>query len=249
MTDGHTPEEGHASTSGLPEDEARVRHLLAAAAAPAPAMPADVTVRLEETLRALAAERAQSPGPAGQEPVSLAERRTARGWPRLLVAAAAFSVLGLGVAQVVLDQGQLGQGDSMTSAESGGASGDAADEAPAAQGEDTGARDEDDRTARKESGGVTDLAQPPELAVDSLTVDVQRVADFLVDGADSPEQLAGDGCAQPITHPGDRLVQVRLDGEPAVLVLRSPVDDTMEADVFLCSDPGTAAASTSVQAR
>jgi hypothetical protein len=53
----------------------------------------------------------------------------------------------------------------------------------------------------------------------------------------------------PTTGPGERLVAVRLDGRPAVLVLSAPVDGSRTARVYGCTRPGAPVASATVPAR
>lgn len=246
------------------DEQEQVRRLLAAAAGPDPEheqMPDDVAGRLDDVLAGLVSERADAPVTATEEGVAedpvpedevtgvteLASRRRRR-WPQLLLAAAAVSVIALGVG---IDDLTGGQGDSSTSAEApsmatqddaGGGAGAAPERLEARSSEDAGA-DRDLLTPLPEA--ASDL---PRLRTGSLRADVQRVADFSLTAAQS-EGLRRSGCVRPDTGAGDEWIPVRLDGESAVLVLRAPAGGRRTAEVFTCDDGDTPAASTTIEAR
>ena len=187
----------------------------------------------------------------------LASRRRRR-WPRLLVAAAAVSVIGLGVG-TVLDEGQLSvQSDRATSgaAQGGAVQGGAAEGGSGASADKPGSPlDSAEKTApetQREGGdslALADGSRPPRLRTGSLTQDVQRVADSSVPVPASGLRGGWRSCEQPRTASGDEWIPVRLDGEPAVLVLRAPAGGRRTADVFTCDDARTPAASATVDAR
>jgi hypothetical protein len=215
-----------------PDDEA-VRRLLASAGEPSPAMPPDVVARLDDVLAGLVAER-----DASGDVVPLAPRR-ARRWPRYLVAAAAVSVLGVGIGSVV----QPGGGDSGSSAGSAADSSEGDLEAASPEAGPPGAQAEKD-------GRVTalDVGSPVLLRSDSLRADAQAAVDRAVEAEEGRLTWSG-ACVQPAAAAGDQWLAASLDGEPAVLVLRAPESGLRTADVFTCDDPTTPAATTTVQAR
>lgn len=245
------------------DEQEQVRRLLAAAAGPDPEreqMPEDVAGRLDDVLAGLVSERADAPvtvteeggaeEPVPQDEVTVTElaSRRRRRWPQLLLAAAAVSVIALGVG---IDDLTGGQGGSSTSAEapsavskdaSGGA-GTAPERLEARSSEDAGA-DRDLVTPLPEA--ASDL---PRLRTGSLRADVQRVADFSLTAARSEGLLRSGGCVLPDTQADDEWLPVRLDGESAVLVLRAPAGGRRTAEVFTCDDVDTPAASTTIEAR
>ena len=182
----------------------------------------------------------------------LASRRRRR-WPRLLVAAAAVSVIGLGVG-TVLEEGQFSSQSER--ATSGAAQDGAAEGGSGASADKPGSPlDSAEKTApetqreRGDSVTLADGSRPPRLRTGSLTQDVQRVADSSVPVPVNGVQGGWRSCEQPRTASGDEWIAVRLDGEPAVLVLRAPAGGRRTADVFTCDDARTPAASTTVDAR
>ena len=246
------------------DEQEQVRRLLAAAAGPDPEreqMPEDVAGRLDDVLAGLVSERADAPVTVteeggAEEPVpedevtgvtELASRRRRR-WPQLLLAAAAVSVIALGVG---IDDLTGGQGDSSTSAEApsvvskddaGGGAEAAPERLDARSPEDAGA-DRDLVTPLPEA--ASDL---PRLRTGSLRADVQRVADFSLKAA-LAEGLRRSECVRPDTEAGDEWIPVRLDGESALLVLRAPAGGRRTAEVFTCDDVDKPAASTTIEAR
>jgi hypothetical protein len=169
--------------------------------------------------------------------------------PQLLLAAAAVSVIALGIG---IDDLTGSQGDSSTSAEApsvtskedaGGGAGAAPERLEAGSSEDAGA-DRDLVTPLPEA--ASDL---PRLRTGSLRADVQRVADFSLTAARSGGLMRSGGCVLPDTEAGDEWLPVRLDGESAVLVLRAPAGGRRTAEVFTCDNRDTPAASTTIEAR
>lgn len=216
-----TPEE----TGVSPETERQVRALLAESAGTAPTPP-DVAARLDDALAGLVAERERPHADGAVVGATELGSRRARSWPRLLVAAAAVSVLGLGIGNL----------DDLT----GAGAGDAASTESAAG----GAAEE-----RVQADPYPSLATAPRLSTSSATLDVQRIEDFAlaVPVGDAPEAWARM-CVQPAAGPGDEWLPVRLDGEPGVLVLRAPVGGRRTAEIFTCEDAESPALSTEVLA-
>jgi hypothetical protein len=216
------------------QDEELVRRTLGASG-PDPAMPDDVTRRLDDVLAGLVAERSAAPA-AGRAGAPARER--ARRWPGVLVAAAVLSVVALGV-------GTLLRGGTGSGADSMGAA-----DAPA------GAMAE--KAAPDSSAQDSTTSRLPRLHRDSLQADVER---FLAVRALRARLQPGGGqaalqgptarawCVTPVTTKDDRLVAVRLDRERATLVLRKPRDGVRAAAVYLCGEPGEPAASTTVRTR
>lgn len=230
--------------------ERDVSRLLAAAGRPAPPIPDDVAARLDARLAALTAaggtdqsRRAAadtSGGPAASGPQRPARRR----WPQLLVAAAAVSVLGLGLGNVL--------GGSMSGESSQSTAGSAAEDggAPEAATEDRGAdsRAPGASTLRQESAGSARNG-PVRLRTRSLAADAQLVEDFELAIPAGPDARRQDACVPPPTTAGTAWLPVLLDSEPALLVLGVPRDGTRLAEVYTCADPGSPAATTTVLVR
>jgi hypothetical protein len=251
----------------------QVRRLLAAAGSSPPETPEDVADRLDEVLAGLVAERTGSSEPEATDPpahdaadgepatvVPLETRR--RRWPQLLVAAAAASVVALGVGNLALDSRQ-GADDAVTaeagSAQDGagspmlsdGVDGDGADhdETPRATAQDSQVLPEVLRSRRSDelaAGALSD--RQVRLRTGSLPRDVQLVEDLSLAG---PASGGGweTACVRPAAGDGDEWVTVRLDGEEAVLVLRAPAGGRRTAEVFACDDARTPVASVTVRAR
>jgi hypothetical protein len=232
-------------------EQAEVSRLLAAASGPRPTepMPPEVATRLDDVLAGLVAERAS--GPAGV--TDLAHRRRRR-WPALLAAAAAVSVLGLGVGNV-LDLGGAEMeavtaegGSAPETLESADGAGAADAEAPAAT-TDRKAAEDSAEAPQPLDGSVAGLADLPRLRRDSLTVDVQRIEDFGLEGNSRTQSAQRRACVQLELSNGDDWVSVRLDGAPAVLVLRAPDGGRRTAEVYVCDDGHPPVAETTVEAR
>jgi hypothetical protein len=261
----------------------QVRRLLAAAGAPPPETPEDVASRLDEVLAGLVAERdgvaatasgvepdtTESADPpddvAVDEPATVVALETRRRrWPRVLVAAAAVSVVALGVGNLALD-GELGGADQAATAEGGSAQDEAGTPllsdgmGGAAADQDEVPRDAEEsveqaapealRSRKNEERVATDLsARPVRLRTDSLPRDVQLVEDLALAGPASGEAWRS-ACVRPAVDRGDEWVSARLDGAPAVLVLRAPAGGRRTGDVFACDDAGAPVASVTVRAR
>jgi hypothetical protein len=218
-----------------------VRRLLAAAGSQPPPIPRQVADRLDEVLDRLVTDRTRHVtlpsdlddhlgGPVlptevvgGMEP---ATRR--RHWPQVLAAAAAVSVLGLGVT-TLLDQDS--GGDSAMSTDAAGSA------AELAEGDET----VDQLTPRLSS---------PALRVQTASqlTDVQRIEDLALARPADGDHGLGRACVSPRISAGDEWTRIRLDGAPAVLVLRAPVDGQRTADVFSCNDEREPVLSTTVTA-
>lgn len=246
------PDEATPPTPADDAEQAEVSRLLAAVSRPRSAepMPPEVATRLDDVLAGLVAERASTP--AGV--TDLASRRRRR-WPALLAAAAAVSVVGLGVGNV-LDRGGADMeavtaegGSAPETLESADGAGAAADEEPPVATTDREAVEDSAQAPQPLDGTVAGLADLPRLRRDSLTVDVQRIEDFGLDGNSRTQSARRRACVQPELSDGDDWVSVRLDGDPAVLVLRAPDDGRRTAEVFGCDDSHTPVAETTVEAR
>lgn len=207
-----------------------VRRVLAAAASdPADHLPDEVASHLDDVLSRLETERS----PEQAEATRLDSRR--RRWPQVLVAAAAVSVLGLGI-------GNLVSGPDAEQATTAGVA------------EDGSAQDGGDPEvggAPSDTSGLAREAAPPaRLRSSSLEADLQRIAEFsLARSVEASGDTWEGACVQPAADPGDAWLPVRLDGEPAVLVLRAPVGDRRTADVFTCDDDTTPVVSATVATR
>lgn len=235
-------------------DQETVSRLLAAAGGPTE-VPDHVAARLDDVLADLVREREADPAvEADPAPVvELASRR--RRWPRLLVAAAAVSVLGLGAGELLGGPGDTGRtvatSDSTAeSADSAGSAGGPAAGPPSpevASGEPLAAESPADAEAAR------DTASPggaPQLHRDSLTADIERIAAFTALGALRDERARVDGaCVRPRLAGGDDVLEVRLDGEPALLVMGAPEGGRRTAAVYTCDDGDTPAVETTVRAR
>jgi hypothetical protein len=245
--DGGRERPGTPEDSSTPDEEAEVSRLLAATFPrdADDAVPADVAARLDDVLAGLVAERAEHPASAAGDaaPVSELTERRRRRWPALLVAAAAVSVVGLGVGNVL--GGSSGQMESAVTADSGGhADSEAVEPGDAAAPGTLSERQAPQDTADK----VTASADVPRLRSDSLAVDVQQAADFALTAERSRVLTLRGSCVQPGVGEGDEWLAVRLDGERAVLVLRAADQGRRTAEVFVCDGDDVADASTSVEA-
>lgn len=208
-----------------PEEEARVRRLLADARHDEP-MPPEVVARLDRVLAGLA-DDAAAPA-AAVTPLPARRRRAAR----LLVAAAAVVAVGIGLGQVI----DLG---GTTADQEAGAP--AADSEPAPQ---DGAQEE---AAPEPDGlptGSDSLAPQADAPVVRIRPDAfARGAQMARDNRtmlDRSELTGGAVSAYGGCRPGawgeGTFVPVRYGRAPAVLVLRRSAGDTQVADLFLCGD-------------
>lgn len=240
--------------------QADVARLLAAAGGPVE-VPADVAARLDDVLADLVQERGLGagsaddvdPGPGAPAPVTeLASRR--RRWPRLLVAAAAVSVLGLGAGELLGDESQAER--SVATADSTASSTPEVAPAPSTAGSPLpgaplAARSDapaDAEAARDEAATAPHVV--PRLRRESLTADLERVAAFAALGTVEDQRARADtACVRPRLASGDQVLVVRLDGAPAVLVMRAPEGGRRTAVVFTCDDAETPAVETRIDAR
>ena len=242
-----TPEELDPARS----DEA-VRRLLAAAAEPL-TMPPEVAARLDDVLAGLDADRATSKSAADAAPVidiapiiDMAKRRTSR-WPKVLVAAAVVSVVGLGLGNVLNQSGSTMSADSAGSADSGARG--AAETAPSPEGSQGPEKATDEQGEQVDGFSSFAGGRPPRLRSSSVTVDAQRIADRSLPTA--PADLvtrASKDCRLPATSKGDVRIAVRLDREPATLVFRAKEDGRRLAEVFSCGDAESPVLTTTVDA-
>ena len=225
-----------------PEQEERVRRALAALGREgpdgSPPMPPEVAARLDGVLTELTASRT--------EPDELAARRRRR-WPHVLVAAAAAAIVVGGLAGLLRGTTTNGSSDSASSAR-----------APAAS------------AARPAGGSSASPATPtpapsfaegalavPELHTATIDRDIRRVAQTPAAvaprhqpmRAQAPRSPAVGGCAVPEARPGDQLVAVRLDGQPAVLLISPVKGGSRTARVYACASPGHPVATTTVPAQ
>jgi hypothetical protein len=223
-----------------PEEEQRVRRLLAASASEPTPLPDDVAARLDTVLADLSVERAaEGVTILAHDPIHDPRhdpRQVRRRWPSVLVAAAAVAVVALGVGTIVRSTG--GQGaDSQASG-----SGPAAAKAIAP---DAGASPQTPSRSAGSSGAV------PRLHTRSLREDVRRLAEQstgvagdLAGPASRPQQRTPPSCAIPPATQGERVFGVRLDGKPATLVLHPAVRGARSADVYPCADASVPVATT-----
>lgn len=197
--------------------EDQVRRLLADARHEEP-VPADVAARLDGVLADLRAESRRTP--VADDLAARRRRRTAR---NLLVAAAAVVVAGVGISQVDL-----------------GSSGDDSAGSTSADAPESSA-------LRSDAGAQNELAAPHPRPLVLRSEDFDRQVRRLRPGAtldplpesltdSSAGDLAGaDWCDDPAWGGGERL-PVRYDGMRGVLVLRTPVDGSRVADLYLCGE-------------
>lgn len=210
-----------------PEEEARVRRLLADARHDEP-MPPDVVARLDDVLADLV-EADRTPG-ATVTPLATRRRRAAQ----MLVAAAAVVAVGIGLGQVV----DLGGG----SADEAGA--------PAADSE-VAREDASPEEAAPRSGGsstgsdsLAPQADTPVVRIrpDAFAAGARMAQGYSSQALDSRRELSGapaagfSGCRSAGWGEGSFL-PVRYGRAPAVLVLRRAAGDTQVADLFLCGEP------------
>lgn len=238
-----------------PEQEEEVRRALTAAARAEDAagdrsMPPEVATRLDDVLAELVGDRTARAtrvpaAPAGADTVvDEVGARRARRWPTVLVAAAAVAVIAA-TGGVVATRG-LGGGGAGSSATSDSAA-SAGGQAPEAD------------KAVPSPGGSQALAALPEprLRTASLAADVQRAADATSTSGQAPRgaydaqrrEPGHASCRRPDVPRGADVVDVRLDGKPATLVLDPPSGGRREARVYSCADVSAPVATTTVVQR
>jgi hypothetical protein len=236
MTD-HPDEPDEQLDPASPEDEARIRALLAGARATGP-VPADVAARLDGVLADLSAGRVTvDPVPADNVvPITRTRRHRI---VTVLGVAAAIGVFGLGVGAVL--NSEPGENDAASTdsavADRGGDAGmnEEAEAAPTESGNELGPGDEpgaeDDKVVLREHAFV--------VRPEHLTQDLARIqsalpapgaADYSRGMVHAPK---GFGCR--LTTP-DRgiLIGVEYDGAPAFVRFLEPMGDSQVVEVLQC---------------
>ncbi len=210
-------------------DEARIRALLADARLDEP-MPDAVVARLDRVLAGLAEEAPESPVPATV--VSLTERRHRAA--RMLVAAAAVVVAGVGIGQVVGNSG--GSPDSL-SAGRAGAGGDSPLAPEAERSFSGGSSGGSGPASSPQSDSLDSEARafrlrPRHFARDSRGVQARAMK--LADSAELSATRSPVAQCQAGSWGAGRYVPVEYGRAPGYLVLRRPGGDSQVADLFLC---------------
>jgi hypothetical protein len=216
-----------------PEQEARVARLLADARAEEP-MPAEVAARLDKVLAGLEGESVapERPAPA----VDLAARRRHR-VRTLLVAAAAVVVVGVGIGQLTGTQDGADSGGAGTAAREPE---DRDDSALKGEDQAAGAAPESAQAPTPEE--LESLGTPARITTASFPKAVRRLQDRpglrsnAADGYRSDRDLSADSdfrCAPTEFGPG-KLIAVRYNGSPAVLVYQPPAGDTQVVNLVQC---------------
>ena len=254
-TDEHGPDGTGSEPDLTPEQEQEVRRLLVDARELEP-MPDSVAARLDRVLAELSASpaahtgdhpadhRASAPAdhpvdlparPAASDPTAevtslVAVRRQRAG--RLLLAAAAVVVVGIGLGQVLDVGGSAGSGDSAL---------------PAAESQaDAGAAQDRSLTAPEAAGSEVAaptfvLAKPVRVDPERFSADVERarrLAEGTAKGQEGRGPTGGDGSfaaeCSAADWGGGTFVPVRYAGDAGVLVFRAPEGDSQVVDLFQC---------------
>ncbi|WP_395658076.1 hypothetical protein [Nocardioides sp.] len=209
-------------------DDEQVRRLLADARHTDP-MPSDVAGRMDRVLADLRADR---PVPAPVADLAAARRR--RRVRTLLAAAAVVVVAGVGIDQLRglgtgADDGAGSSSADSASSQEGSAGGDSAPLAgQSPQDFSEAVRLDPDRFAQQVRGLRADASL--RTTEDGAEADGQR---------NDGDSLAAQPQAQGCTAPGrGRVVAVRYDGSPGLLVYRPVRGDTQVVDLYLCGRPG-----------
>lgn len=235
MTD--EPDEQLAPLS--PEDEARLRGLLADARETGP-MPADVTARLDQVITGLATARdLPEPHPAtGSEavvPLVRTRRHRVVAW---VGAAAAVAVFGLGVGAVI-NQDQ-GDGDAGTAADSAPVERGAAED-DLQDGPGIAPTADETEAAEGEQIWIKRVDRGPAYVVRSahLTRDLDRIRAARVDpvaaGYDMTTIFGPRSFSCPSADWGRGiLVAARYDGAPAYVAFREPMGESQVVEVLQC---------------
>lgn len=230
-----------------PEQQEAVRRLLAEARHTDP-VPSDVADRLDRVLAQLATTEGPrvdttSPGPV----VDLAARRRRTRATQLLAAAAAVVVLGVGIGQVVDDDGGSGDVDAASTA-------DPVDRAPAGSAAEVAPSDDNDDNDNDGGGAVAPT--PSEVAPDddrpTAVVPLIDSADFTatVLGLREADAVTSTSAVTPLTAADltsdamfvcpatvlgeGRLVPVSYAGRPSVLAYRAPTGATQTVELLQC---------------
>lgn len=229
--------------SPTPEEEARLRRLLAESRADEP-MPDHVAQRLDDTLAELGQERAH--GAADVVPLDLRRRR--RTVTGLLAAAAVVVVAGVGVTEV------LRNGDDEGVQSSAGQAASPPDRSALEEGAaaDDGASSPDEALedrAAADSGGVERKDAPlevhdgpwqaPRIGEQRLKRDALRVRRALPPGAMNRYDEAvlwapNEFTCEPVNWGTGVFVGVRYAGSNAVLALREPSKQNQVVEVLQC---------------
>lgn len=238
-----------------PEQEEQVRRALAAAAraedAETPAtMPPAVAARLDGVLAELVQSRsttqAASPAP-GPGPDQLAAHR-ARRRLNVLVAAAALAVIAAAGGAVVTG----GLGGAGGSSDGGGSA--SSDSRASGLADDRVSQPEAAAPTARSGRSAVPVLGVPRLRTSTLAADVRRVvlSGAVTDQSQDARKLAvrpdGSACDRPSVPRGADVVDVRLDGEPATLVVDRATGGTREARVYSCEDATAPMTSTTVPA-
>ncbi len=202
----------------------------------------------------------------------LAARRRRRRLATGLVAAASVAVIGIGLGTVAELTGSgndaLTSGSAVSDDAGAGAAAESPEVRPEMAPEMAPESAPGDATGESDGGAAPEgprFLSTPRQDVSSATLerDVTRVAgraeprtaregvagDRILTEADPRGRAALRPCAVPSAGPGDLLAPVRLDGDPATLVLRSATDGTQVARIYACGDADSLLASTTVPGR
>lgn len=228
-------------------EQQTVRRLLAAAGRTTEPLPGEVGARLDDLLSGLVAERDQ-PGDAAPVPYADLGARRRRRWAQVLVAAAAVSVVAVGVGNLSTSRsGSESTGGAAVTATEDNADTARGGGAEAAPGDGAAEREAGSSAVEPEAGPTATMTR---LRSGSLTRQVQQVENFALAVPVPASAQWSDACVRPQTRPGDAWLPVRLDGRPAVLVLRAPEGGRRTADIYTCgSDGSSPTATTTVRAR
>lgn len=245
-----------------PEEEARLRRLLADARHEAP-VPDDVSARLDEVLGRLESGEDVSSGISGTGVLELAAARRRR-VASMLVAAAAVVVVGIGLGQVIDLEGS-GSGEDTSSSEAGAGVAGSSDraEAPDRSGTSASADEEGDaaQDSRMSSGRTLSLQKNtrgvvvlngrlPRISEKAFVDDVTRLQQRTVRAGGKPSARLGRlrDAPRPVLRAwrdcapaawGEGILVAVLDrNEAAVLAFRSPTGDSQVVDLLQCGTGG-----------
>ena len=221
-----------------PDQEARVARLLADARHDEP-VPADVAARLDRVLEGMSGERIAGPDRPPAPVVDIAARRRRRTFT-LLAAAAAVVVAGVGIGQVVEPtdgDDDNGGGDSSIAVDAPGSNADRPDEAAP------------ERAETMDPQELEALGEPAHITARSFATEVRRLQDrpgvrsyasdgVMMDGSQLTAPSAEFSCGAAEYGAG-KLIAVRYNGRPAVLVYRPPAGETQIVDLLQCGSGDT----------